>query len=197
MGQNVATSGEFVIRVESGPLFLTQATPDLLVAGQAAAVTLTGRGFIPGTQVVLVAADGTLHNSQSVAIDSFTQATVVFDLGDMTEGVYDMRVTLPDGSSDSLTGAISIVPSAATKLETHLILPRFVVQKAPEVFYVEYANTGTTPMPAAILTVQSADPDSSDMPLLSLDGTHASEARGRRPIRTDSAIPSRSTPADE
>ena len=47
--------------------------------------------------------------------------------------------------------------------------PSSLGRAATATLYIEYANTGVVAMLAPILTLQSADPDGSDRPLLTLD----------------------------
>ena len=55
------------------------------------------------------------------------------------------------------------------KLETRLILPSQLGRHALATLYIEYANTGETPISAPIIQLASADPDDSDKPLLTLE----------------------------
>ena len=68
-----------------------------------------------------------------------------------------------------------MLPNGQAKLETRLIVPASLGRHATATLYVEYANTGTAAMPAPILILQSADPDDSDRPLLTLDGSRLTQ----------------------
>ena len=167
----MAEASPFTLRVSSASSLSTGLTPDRHSADPIATLTLSGSGFLPVTHVDLVASDGDVHAAQSVRVDSFSQLTATFDLTGVPEGDYDVRVTLFGGASDILPAAFHVEPAGKAKLETKLFLPSAFGRHSPDTIYVEYANTGTASMPAPILILQSADPDGSDRPILTLDAT--------------------------
>ncbi|MCK6477706.1 MAG: hypothetical protein L6Q35_12850, partial [Phycisphaerales bacterium] len=66
-------------------------------------------------------------------------------------------------------GAFTVTLPGLANLETKLIMPSSVGRRNLATVYVEYANTGTVAMPAPFLRVESADPDGSDRPVMTLD----------------------------
>jgi RHS repeat-associated protein len=168
-GESVAAASNFTLRAASAPVLLDEVTPDRHAANSTATLTLRGAGFVPGTQVRLVAAGGTTYGAQSVGVDAFDRLTAVFDLAAVPVGSYGVRVTLPGGATATLAGAFQVLAAGQAKLETRLILPAALGRHATATLHVEYANTGTAAMAAPILVLQSGDPDDSDRPLLTLD----------------------------
>src|SRR6185503_8945984 len=104
-----------------------------------------------------------------------TRATATFDLSGTSLGNYDVRATLPAGSSNSLLAGFEIGALGIGHLKTQLILPGALGRHGVATLYVEYENTGTVPMAAPILVFQSGDPDNSDRPLLTLDQSRVTE----------------------
>jgi YD repeat-containing protein len=164
-GESVPSASPFTLTVSGAPVFLTGLTPDRYGTNQIATLTLSGSGFLPGTQVGLVATDGTVRAAQSVGVDAFSQVSATFDLTGVAEGEYDVRVILPGGASNTLRSAFHVEPAGEAKLETNLILPSPLGKHMPATIYVEFANTGTAAMPAPILILQSPNA----LPLLTLD----------------------------
>jgi RHS repeat-associated protein len=170
-GEAVSPSNSFTIRADAAPLFLNDVIPDHHATGQSAALTLYGVGFLPGSQATIIAANGVAYSAQSVGVDASNRITAVFDLTDVAQGSYDVRVTLPNGEIATLQGGVDVRPQGNANLETRVILPSALGTIQTATLYVEYANTGASAMPAPILTLQSADSDGSDRPLLTLDGS--------------------------
>ncbi|MDB5391413.1 MAG: repeat protein, partial [Planctomycetaceae bacterium] len=168
--RSLANPSTFTLLAKTSPLFLNSVSPSSFATNQTADVTLNGSGFLPGTTVDLLSAGGTvIATAQAVQINSFSQVTATFNLTGVATGTYGLRATLPGGASATLAGAFQVLPAGQAHLETNIILPGVVGRHATSTIYVEYANTGTAAMPAPILTLESADPDGSDMPLLTLD----------------------------
>jgi RHS repeat-associated protein len=159
----------FSLLADSSPLIVNSVTPDGYAAGAGANLTLSGGGFLPGSTVTLESSGNTVATAQATHVDTFSRMTATFDLTSVATGTYDVRVTLPDTSTALLPGAFHVLPAGSARLETHLILPNSLGRHGVATLYLEYSNTGTSAMPAPILTVQSADPDGSDRPFLSLN----------------------------
>ena len=165
----VAGAGDYTLRSEGGPLVLSGASPDAGIPFGLTPVTVRGAGFLPGTTVELVGAGGGAITADSVTVDGPDRVTAVFDLTGLAEGPYDVRVTLPGEAAKTLADAFEVLPDVGGELETELILPQVVGRNTPATLYVEYANTGTSPLVAPLLVLQSSDADGSDRPLLTLD----------------------------
>lgn len=168
-GQTVAAPTTFTLQLVSDSLFVASVAPTSHSVAEAVALTVRGAGFVPGTQVSLVADDGEVHPAGAVAVDAFDRVTANFDLIGIPAGLYDLRVTLPGSTSQTLPAAFEVLPAGQAQLETRLILPGALGRHATATLYVEYANVGSAAMPAPILILQSADPNGSDRPLLTLD----------------------------
>ncbi len=194
-GEAVAAPSSFTLRAVTAPVFVRELTPAQHAAEQTATLTIRGAGFMPGAQVHLVAPAGATYTAQSVGVDSFEQLTAVFNLTAVPAGSYDVRVTLPGGANETLPAAFQVLPAAGTaNLETRLILPSFMGRHAVATIYVEYANTGTAAMPAPILILQSADPDGSDRPLLTLDQTRLTSGFWSPAVASAGPAPERNLP---
>lgn len=170
--RTAAAPSTFSLLASSNAVFLNSITPDKSVTGLAADISLSGGGFVPGTTVDLVAANNSAIAAQSVLVNSFSQLTARFNLSGVAVGDYSVRVKLPNGGpSATLPGAFHVLAAGQANLETHLILPAALGRHGLATIFVEYANTGNVAMPAPILTLQSADLDDSDKPLLTLNQT--------------------------
>ncbi|MFZ4572825.1 MAG: RHS repeat-associated core domain-containing protein [Phycisphaerales bacterium] len=155
--------------VASGVVVQT-VSPATAETGTIAAITMTGAGFGPDLQVTLVNETGALiATANEVDLNSFTSATAIVSLAGVPQGRYSVRVQRPGGGTDTLADAFEVLPVGVAQLETRLILPPSFGRHAVATLYVEYANTGTAPMAAPLLRLESADPDNSDRPILTLD----------------------------
>jgi YD repeat-containing protein len=164
----VPASGAFTLQANQPAILLTSVTPDVYGANASAVLSLTGAGFLPGTVVELVR-NGDAFPAEKVAVNAFDRLTATFDLSGREEGIYDVRLTHPDGETTVLGDAFTVIPAGEGVLETRLILPWVAGPSSPATIYVEYANTGNSAIIAPILTLQSGDEDGSDRPLLTLD----------------------------
>jgi len=117
----------------------------------------------------LVSPGGDIIEATATTVDSFNQMTAEFDTGAAAEGLYTVRIRNGEGQVAELIGGFEIIEPGFSQLETRLIMPARFGRHAVATIYVEYANTGNASMPAPLLSVQSADPDGSDRPILTLD----------------------------
>jgi YD repeat-containing protein len=170
-GRGLTADAEFTLNAESRALLVTRNSPSFAVRNSVANLSVAGLGFLPGTTVELVSSNNVAIAANSVNLDSTTQITAKFDLNSLEIGKYDLRVSLPDGTSQTKPLAFEVLPPGVPKLETRLILPPALGRVTTATIYVEYANTGTSPMAAPQLTLRSADLDDSDKPLLTLDAS--------------------------
>ena len=95
--------------------------------------------------------------------------TATFNLTVLSPGAYGVRVTIPAEAMSTLPSSFNVLPAGQANWNK-LIMPPTLGRQTTATSYVEYANTGVAAMAAPILTLQSADPDNSDRPLLTLDG---------------------------
>ena len=175
-GDRVFNASDFTLLVEAPLVLARDVTPNYGGVGERLQFTISGLGFVPGTQFDLVPVGGGVSiPAKQVSIDSTTQATATLDLSGATLGNYGIRATLPTGPSNSLPGAFQVGALGVGKLKTHLILPAFLGRHAVATLYVEYENIGAVPMAAPILVLRSGDPDNSDRPILTLDQSRVTE----------------------
>jgi RHS repeat-associated protein len=174
-GDYVPTPGPFTLQVAAVGVFLTSITPVRQANDAALTMTLAGAGFAAGAAVELLADGGALYPATNVSVDSWVRVTATFPPTFAPPGLYSVRVRQPDGASAVLTNAFEMLSHGAPKLEVQFTMPRTLARYFVATFYIEYANTGNAPMPAPLLLLQSADPDGSDRPILTLDPTHLFE----------------------
>ena len=167
-GESVPAASPFTLLARGAAAKITSVFPT--TAGNAAAVTLTvtGAGFTRETTITLVAADGTtMYVPPSFGVDLYTQMTATFPAG-LPAGTYAVRAATGT-NTDTFPAAVTVTAGGTAHLETNLILPPALGRHAVATLYVEFANTGDLAMPAPLLSLQSADPDGSDKPILTLD----------------------------
>jgi RHS repeat-associated protein len=167
--ENVVMNQPFRISTRAQSIFLDEVSPSLVNPDVDVRLTVGGLGFIDGTTLKLASNTGDLFDPVDLQIDSVRRLTATFNLSIVSDGNYDIVVTHPDGTVQILEDGLTVDSLAQGRLETELLLPRLLLRQSTATLYVRYANTGTAPIPAPVLTVQSSDPDGSDKPLLTLD----------------------------
>ena len=169
-GSRATAGSAFTLNATQPGPRLGSVAPSQAAAGTKVNLTLTGLSFQPGMLVSLApAAGGASIAPTSLSIDSTTQATAAFDLTGVPAGSYSVSVKLTNGQTSTLAGALQVAATSQSNLVTNLILPSALGRHALATLYIQYANTGNTPIPAPILILDSADPDGSDRPLLTMD----------------------------
>ncbi len=167
-GTNVKAADLLNLQADNASVAIAGVVPERYGANANAMLSLTGAGFVQGTTVELVR-NGNALASESVQIDAFDRLTARFNLSGQAEGVYDIRVTHPEGDIAILEQGFTIIPAGEGIFSARLILPWVLGPTAPATIFVEYSNTGNSAIAAPLLTVQSWDTDNSDRPLLTLD----------------------------
>ncbi len=165
----VAVPGAFTLEARMTSIMLSALPTTSQAFNTPASLTILGAGFQQGAVVELVADTGEVYAATEVQVDAYDRLTASFSANAAPAGVYSVRVTLPGGASATLANAFTFLSAGSPKLETKLILPSSLGRHAVATIYVEYANTGTAPMPAPVLILKSADLDGSDQPILTLD----------------------------
>ncbi|MDB5389702.1 MAG: repeat protein, partial [Planctomycetaceae bacterium] len=168
-GAYAPTSSSFSIKATVADAIVANSTPDRYATNNTVTMTLTGAGFTNISQIALIAADNTAFPATTKIVDSLTQITATFNLQNVPLGVYSVRITSLSGDVSTSPNSFTVTGAGQAHLETQLILPSLVGRHGTATFYVDYSNTGNVAMPAPILILQSADPDGSDKPLLTLD----------------------------
>ncbi|MEQ1828473.1 MAG: pre-peptidase C-terminal domain-containing protein, partial [Pirellula sp.] len=173
-GESIPVSGSYTMLARGDSARITDVYPRKSGNAAPTVLTVTGAGFTQGTTVDLVASNGTtIYNPVSSSVDMFTQISATFVSGLPTD-TYSVRVNR-GGNIDVLNSALQVTQGGQSRLETQLILPSALGRPTPATLYVEYANTGDLAMPAPLLSLQSADADNSDKPILTLDQTRLVE----------------------
>ncbi len=105
------TAGYYYILVRGGsgaqvtldanflPFGITGVTPDTVGAGQYVTMTVTGAQFSPQATVKLIRPDFGEDVPVNYAVVNATKIVAVFDLTGSPDGLYDLQVTNPDGTS--------------------------------------------------------------------------------------------------
>lgn len=165
-----AQPGTISVRATSAPVRIATVEAGQYPPGSTATLTINGAGFLPGAQVDLLNGVDVII-AQQVRLDSFNRIVATVPIpASAAQGQWTVRVTVPGAGSDSLPGGLTIgAPAAAVShLETSLIMPANVGRHALATLYIEYANTGGSPMPAPLLRLQATDP-ATIKPILTLD----------------------------
>ncbi len=151
-------STNYSIVATSAPVQLDNVGPSYSGQARDVSLTITGAGFSQGMTVELISPGGTTtYPATSVSIDTFNQITAAFDLTKVpitgTNAPYTVKVTRKDGTTAELTAAFTVTTSGSAQLETKLILPDPMGRHVSSIIYIEYANTGSEPMPAPLLVL--------------------------------------------
>ena len=154
-GSDIRTLGSYTLSVTTPDLTVTSITPDHAAATSDTQIAISGAGFVAGTNVELVAADGTSYSANSISIDSLTQIIATFSANTVPAGlaneVYSVRVTRPGETPVVLDNAFTMKPAGQSHFESHVVVPSAIGYFAPAIIYVEYSNTGDVAMQAPLL----------------------------------------------
>jgi PKD repeat protein len=87
-------------------------TPNAMSSGSTIAVTISGSGFAPGASVSFVNGEGPtpVASNTSVTPSSINASVKVKRGGPRRQRIWDVLVTNPDGSTDSLVGGLTVNP---------------------------------------------------------------------------------------
>jgi RHS repeat-associated protein len=152
----VPAPGAFSLTATARPILINGVTPGQLSNAAESILTVTGAGFVLGTTVQLVAADGTIIGG-TVQVDGPERLTARFAVGIVPTGTYSVRLRRPDGTQVQLDNAFEMVGNGAPLLETNMVLPRALGNHIFSTLYVEYANRGTIAMPAPVLVLSASN----------------------------------------
>ena len=146
--------GSYTITAHYADKYLSDISP--MSAGNQGNVTifLKGLDFIQGIQVDLSGSGLPVLTPADITVSSPTEILATFNLSGATAGHYDVTVTWPDSTQDSLTGAFEITSSGiGPRLEAHLEAPEVVRPGRRYAVWLEYKNTGDADMPAPLFTI--------------------------------------------
>jgi RHS repeat-associated protein len=170
----VTGSQPFTLQATAAPLELSAVTPAVQAVNLSANLTLSGAGFVAGTTVALVAADGTAYPVASVGVDSFTSITAGLAANSAPPGLYSIRVAQAGGAAAVLANALTLVAAGQPDLKTAVVVPSQVGYHQISTCYVEYRNDGNAAM-AAPLLVFTATQDGREGAFFTLDATLITE----------------------
>lgn len=106
-------------------------------------VRISGVGFSDGMTVKLKMSGKTDIEGTSVSVsDGGTTLNATFDLAGKTRGLWDILLTLPDGSGTTLPGTFHVEEGRSPKLWVDVVGLGLIRPGRPQTFHVFYGNTG-------------------------------------------------------
>ena len=114
-------------------------------AGNAGDVTLTldGAGFVDGSTCALVAASTSIASGSAVLASGGTQIACHFSLAGAAPGVYDVTVTLPDGTVLRKASAFTVTAGGQPQVFADVVGRSKIRTGVPSRFTVSVGNTGS------------------------------------------------------
>jgi RHS repeat-associated protein len=146
----------FTLRAETAGVLLTSVTPAQLGNTVDGFLSLTGAGLGEVASVEAVATNGTAYPA-AIQTQSPTLLTARLAAGSVPPGGYAVRVTTRTGETVRREKAFVMNAGGVAHLEARLVVPQIHGPGAGDA-YVEYRNTGTAAMPAALLIVRVLTP---------------------------------------
>ncbi|MBE0540564.1 MAG: Ig-like domain-containing protein, partial [Verrucomicrobia bacterium] len=162
-GDQVGGNGNYTLTADSASFFLSDFTPRQLVGSfsqrfwvqilqsNLPSATLTGVGFDEATTVEFLGTNGSAFLPLRKEFVSPSMLQLVLPVEHWPAGAYNVRVT-KGALSRVLTNALTVAGGGEAKLETRII-GTSLGPGGGQTLYVEYANTGTRPMPTPMLKV--------------------------------------------
>jgi hypothetical protein len=127
---------DYTIRAVTSPVFVSRITPEQIGGGGSVPFTVTGAGFVNGTQLELVDSTSTVFPIANVHVDAADRLSATVNLATMSVGAYDVRVKLPGGAMDVLPAAFHITSAGQPFLTTRLIMPTVLGRQATGTIYL-------------------------------------------------------------
>ena len=149
-GDHVPSPGSFSLTVESEALFVNNVTPAQGANGGKATVQIQGAGFRSDAQVSLKGSGMTPLSATKVSWVSPSQVVADFDLTGVPSNDYQIAVT--EGGNTAAV-PFKVISALGPKFQAQLITPQGIGLNTVNTFYVEYSNTGDTPIVAPMLMV--------------------------------------------
>ncbi|MFO0875988.1 MAG: RHS repeat-associated core domain-containing protein [Gemmataceae bacterium] len=150
-GATLPAASTFTLSATATDLLLTDSAPRRLGNAGNTMLALTGAGFVPGTSVSLVAANGNFLPVTTAFVDSPTQLRALIAAHTVPVGLYSIRVTHPDGPTADLPGGLTVVEGGEAILRTNVVVPNPIGFQIPATILVEFRNDGDLAMPAPLL----------------------------------------------
>ncbi len=152
-GASIPTAASFSVSANAASVLVNSMTPSHSGDDFDTRITLAGAGFTAGSQVAMIAADGTSYVPMATNIVSSTQLTATFAAHSVSPADnYTLRVTQSDGTQASLAG-FKLVSGGQGHLTTQISVPNPLGNHMAGVVYATYTNDGDAPMAAPIITV--------------------------------------------
>lgn len=132
-------------------------SPTAAAADGPVTLTIQGAGFQPGASASLLGPGGSIAATRLVFRDSST-LFATFNLANLAAGGYAIRITNPDQSS--VHGSVNLAVTAASPtvaadpIAIQATGPGYIRPFTEGVISIEYANTGTTDVPAPLIMLR-------------------------------------------
>jgi RHS repeat-associated protein len=147
---SISTPGTFTLGADSGPLFLTSLTPAQGGSGETTTVQIQGAGFLSSARVILQGNGIAPLTASNITWISPSQLVVDLNLSSIPNNTYQLTV---NQGTNTASLSFAVIGAAGPKFQAQLITPTGIGLDTVNTFYVEYSNTGDTPMVAPLLMV--------------------------------------------
>ncbi len=110
-GASDSSSQTVTVGTPPSDVTVTDIAPDTMQAGTAVIVTVTGSGFVDGATITFVNGKGPTPVASNVIVDNNSTIIALVTAGGggpRRDRVWDVTVTNPDSSSDTLVGGLTI-----------------------------------------------------------------------------------------
>ena len=162
----------YSLQVLQQNLFLESFAPNLSASTLNTTLTLDGAGFTSASVVNLFSTNGTLYPAESVVVNGTTQLQAFFSSNSLPAGVYEVCVS--SGASTACdTNTLTMLAVGLPNFQASIVVPSVLGFHQPATIYVDYANTGTAPMPAPLLLLTGTE-SGQPGPILTLEASEQS-----------------------
>jgi RHS repeat-associated protein len=152
-GDSVPAASSYTLTASAAEVLLTGSTPARGSTASDTTLTLQGAGFNLVKNVDALATGGASYQASAVTIVSPEKLTATFPAGTLPAGNYAIQVSLADGTTARIPGALNVVQGGQPNFQVQLIVPNPIGYHIASTIYVQYSNTGDGPMPAPLLSV--------------------------------------------
>ena len=165
-----SASGSFTVQAASNDVFLSGSPTFARDAAGNTVLTVNGAGFNGGSVISLIGGNGTVYSAISSSPDLPTQMTATFATATLPVGTYSVKVTQANGFTAQLPSSV-FIQRGSPMLTTSIEVPNPIGRHVAATLYVNYANTGTAPMPAPLLVLGAKNPSGLEGAFLTLDAS--------------------------
>jgi hypothetical protein len=152
-GASVPAVSSYTLTASAAEVLLNASTPARDSTASNITLTLQGAGFSQVSSVKAIMSGGGTYQASAVNLVSPEQLTATFPAGLLSAGNYTIQVTLADGATAKLPGALQVVQGGLPNFQVQLIVPNPIGRHTAATIYLQYSNTGDGPMLAPLLTV--------------------------------------------